>query len=57
MLTGDIIFASSFTYDLTGKGSWLTMTAAQTSPGECPETGPSITAGRVRALSPPRAEA
>jgi len=30
---GDIIFASWFTYDLTGKGTWLVMTAAKTTPG------------------------
>ncbi len=29
---GNIIFASWFTYDLTGKGMWLVMTAAQTAP-------------------------
>jgi hypothetical protein len=27
---GDLIFASWFTYDLTGKGTWLVMTAAKT---------------------------
>ncbi len=30
---GDIIFASWFTYDLTGKGLWLVMTAPKTAPG------------------------
>jgi hypothetical protein len=30
---GNIIFASWFTYDLTGKGWWLSMTAPQTPPG------------------------
>jgi len=30
---GDTIFASWFTYDLTGKGLWLVMTAPQTAPG------------------------
>ena len=30
---GDVIFASWFTYDLTGKGTWLVMTAAKTAPG------------------------
>jgi len=30
---GDIIFATWFTYDLTGKGWWLTMTAPLTSTG------------------------
>jgi hypothetical protein len=30
---GNIIFASWFTYDLTGKGLWLTMTAQNTTPG------------------------
>ncbi len=30
---GDIIFASWFTYDLTGKGWWLTMTAPKVSTG------------------------
>jgi len=30
---GDIIFASWFTYDLTGKGWWLTMTAQKTATG------------------------
>ena len=29
---GDIIFASWFTYDLTGKGWWLVMTAPKTAP-------------------------
>ena len=29
---GDIIFASWFTYDLTGKGTWLVMTANKTGP-------------------------
>ena len=29
---GDTIFASWFTYDLTGKGLWLVMTAAKTAP-------------------------
>jgi hypothetical protein len=29
---GDIIFASWFTYDLTGKGLWLVMTAPKTAP-------------------------
>jgi serine protease len=29
---GNIIFASWFTYDLTGKGMWLVMTAQQTAP-------------------------
>jgi len=29
---GDIIFASWFTYDLTGKGWWLVMTASKTAP-------------------------
>ena len=29
---GDIIFASWFTYDLTGKGLWLVMTAAKSAP-------------------------
>jgi hypothetical protein len=29
---GDTIFASWFTYDLTGKGWWLVMTAAKTAP-------------------------
>jgi hypothetical protein len=30
---GDLIFASWFTYDLTGKGTWLVMTASKTAPG------------------------
>jgi hypothetical protein len=30
---GDIIFATWFTYDLTGKGMWLSMTATKTTPG------------------------
>jgi hypothetical protein len=30
---GNIIFASWFTYDLAGKGLWLTMTAQNTAPG------------------------
>jgi hypothetical protein len=30
---GEIIFATWFTYDLSGKGWWLTMTAPQTAPG------------------------
>jgi hypothetical protein len=30
---GDLIFASWFTYDLTGKGTWLVMTAAKTPSG------------------------
>jgi hypothetical protein len=30
---GDVIFASWFTYDLTGKGLWLVMTAPKTAPG------------------------
>ena len=30
---GGIIFASWFTYDLTGKGLWLVMTASEVSPG------------------------
>jgi serine protease len=30
---GDMIFASWFTYDLTGKGLWLVMTAAKTGDG------------------------
>jgi hypothetical protein len=30
---GDVIFASWFTYDLTGKGTWLVMTATKTGPG------------------------
>ena len=30
---GDTIFASWFTYDLTGKGLWLVMTAPKTGPG------------------------
>jgi len=29
---GDVIFASWFTYDLTGKGTWLVMTASKTGP-------------------------
>jgi hypothetical protein len=29
---GDIIFATWFTYDLTGKGLWLTMTAPKSAP-------------------------
>ncbi|HEY2863632.1 MAG TPA: hypothetical protein VGK37_08435 [Casimicrobiaceae bacterium] len=29
---GDLIFASWFTYDLTGKGTWLVMTATKTAP-------------------------
>jgi len=29
---GDVIFASWFTYDLTGKGTWLVMTANKTAP-------------------------
>ncbi|HXZ47285.1 MAG TPA: choice-of-anchor D domain-containing protein [Pseudolabrys sp.] len=29
---GDVIFATWFTYDLTGKGMWLVMTAPQTAP-------------------------
>jgi hypothetical protein len=29
---GDVIFASWFTYDLTGKGTWLVMTASKTAP-------------------------
>jgi hypothetical protein len=29
---GDLIFASWFTYDLTGKGTWLVMTASKTAP-------------------------
>jgi hypothetical protein len=29
---GDLIFASWFTYDLTGKGTWLVMTASKTGP-------------------------
>lgn len=29
---GDLIFASWFTYDLSGKGTWLVMTAAKTAP-------------------------
>jgi hypothetical protein len=29
---GDTIFASWFTYDLTGKGTWLVMTASKTAP-------------------------
>jgi hypothetical protein len=30
---GDIIFATWFTYDVTGKGWWLVMTAPKTAPG------------------------
>jgi hypothetical protein len=30
---GDVIFATWFTYDLTGKGLWLSMTAARTAEG------------------------
>ena len=30
---GDILFASWFTYDATGKGLWLVMTAPRTAPG------------------------
>jgi len=30
---GDLIFASWFTYDLAGKGTWLVMSAAKTAPG------------------------
>jgi hypothetical protein len=30
---GDVIFASWFTYDLSGKGTWLVMTASKTGPG------------------------
>ncbi|MEP6996749.1 MAG: hypothetical protein ABI900_03820 [Betaproteobacteria bacterium] len=29
---GDLIFASWFTYDLTGKGTWLVMTASKSAP-------------------------
>jgi hypothetical protein len=35
---GDIIFATWFTYDFTGKGWWLSMTAPNAGPGAYPDT-------------------
>ena len=46
---GEVIFASWFTYDLTGKGLWLVMTA--------PNTGSNIFSGTLLQVSGPAFDA
>lgn len=55
---GDLIFASWFTYDLTGKGTWLVMTASKTAPNTYTGTlfqgtGPSFDAAPFPPLGSP----